>query len=204
MEEQARPAQALVGPKLGIRAGPDRKRAQQQVERASDGPHVGVGAEVAHAAAFAPPDHRRLGPVVVHGQRQPRVALVVLEPDVEPRLELLDQIVLEQERLGLGPDDHPLDVVGGLHHLSGAPSQVGWILEVRVHPGPERLGFPYVEDAAVPVDELVGTRHVGDRTGERTSGHVNSVPRCDQVPCHLGVGITPRGPRTAGASQAVH
>ena len=77
-----------------------------------DGPDVRVRAEVADPGALAAPDHRRPRPLVVDGQGQPRVALVVLQPDVEAGLELLDQVVLEEQGLGLGAHHHPLDVVG--------------------------------------------------------------------------------------------
>ena len=61
VEQEARPAEALVAVELVVRAGADRERAQQQVERLADGVGVRVGPEVAHALALAAPHHHRPG-----------------------------------------------------------------------------------------------------------------------------------------------
>ena len=78
---------------------------------------VAVGAEVADALALASPHHGRPRPLVVEGDGQPRVALVVLQPDVVAGQVGLDERVLEDEGLDLAVDHHPLDVVGLGHHL---------------------------------------------------------------------------------------
>ena len=137
VEQQARAPQALVVPELGVRARPDGKGPQQEVEGAPDGPDVRVGPEVADTGALAAPDDRRFRPLVVDGECQPRIALVILQADVEPGLELLDEVVLEEQRLGLGPDDHPLDMVGRFDHLGRPGGQVDGILEVGFDPRPQ-------------------------------------------------------------------
>ena len=99
----------LVAVELVVRAGADRERAQQQVERLADGVGVAVGPEVAHALALAAPHDHGPGPLVAHGDGQERVALVVAQPDVEPGLVLLDEAVLEHERFDLVAHLDPLD-----------------------------------------------------------------------------------------------
>ena len=124
VEQQARPAQLLVAAELVVRAGADREGAQQQVERLADGVGVAVGAEVAHALALAAPHDHGPGPLVAHGDGQERVALVVDQADVEPGLVLLDEAVLEHQRLDVVADLDPLDRLGRGHHLGGAGRQV--------------------------------------------------------------------------------
>ena len=121
VEQQARPARAAGGwLNLLSRAGADRERAQQQVERLADGVGVGVRAEVADALALAAPHHHRPRPLVVEGDGEERVALVVAQPDVEPGPVLLDEAVLEHQRLDLVAHLDPLDRLGRGHHLGGA------------------------------------------------------------------------------------
>ncbi len=176
VEQEAGAPQALVPAELGVGAGPHGERAQEQVERLADRPHVGIGTEVPHPAALSAPHHRRAGPVVADGDRQPRVALVVLQADVEPGLELLDEIVLEQEGLGLRVHHDPLHVVGLVDHLGGARGQAVRVLEVRVEPLAEGLGLAHVEDPPVPVQELVGPGGVRNRAGQGSGHHATSVP----------------------------
>ena len=87
----------------GVEAPDDRERAPQLAD-------VGVGAEVPGPRNVAPAgdEHpgERLGQR--HGDRG--IALVVLEPDVEPGPVLLDEVVLEDQRLRLGGHDDGLDV----------------------------------------------------------------------------------------------
>jgi hypothetical protein len=106
LEFQAGPG--AVG-EIGVRARAQQKGALQRVERAIDGAGVGEGAEiVALAAARAAMlgQHRR---GMVAGEQDIGEALVVAHQHVEARLHLLDEIGLEQQRLGLGfrrDEDH--------------------------------------------------------------------------------------------------
>ena len=109
VEQQARPAEPLVLVELRRAARADREAAQQQIERVADGVGVGVRPEVAGALALAAAHHHRPRPLLVDGDRQERVALVVAQPDVEPRVVLLDERVLEHQRLDLVAHRRPLD-----------------------------------------------------------------------------------------------
>ena len=98
---QARPAESVVPVELGLRARPDRERAQQQVERLADGVRVRVRTEVADALALLAAQHHRARPLLVERDREVRVRLVVLQADVEAGPVLLDEVELEEERLDL-------------------------------------------------------------------------------------------------------
>ena len=148
---------------LGVRAGPDRERAQQQVERLADGVGVRVGAEVAGVLAPCPAHDRRPRPLVTDGDGEVGVALVVDEADVEPGPVRLDQVVLEHDRLDVARDDDPLDRGGPLDHLGGAGVQVDRVLEVVREPAAQRSRLADVDDPARRVLELVRAGGVGDR-----------------------------------------
>ena len=172
---EARAPQALVADELAIAAAAHRERAQQQVEGLPDGVGVGVGPEVAvlGAPARAAPPDRRPGPLVPLGQHEERVALVVTQPHVEARLVLLDEAVLEHERLDVVADLDPLDALGRGDHLGRPRSQAGRVLEVVGQPLAQRLRLTDVYDPPVLVAELVRARGVGDAPG---GGRSSTVP----------------------------
>ena len=62
--QQARPAQLLVPAELVVRAGPQRERPQEQIERLADRVRVAVRSEVPHALAPRSPHDHRTGPLV--------------------------------------------------------------------------------------------------------------------------------------------
>ena len=112
-----------------VGAGAQREGALQGVERPVDRGSRGEGAEIlvallAHAAVLG--ELRPLGVAADHdvGER-----LVVAQQHVEARLEALDQVVLEQEGLGLAVGDHELHGPGARDHA----------LQAGVEPG--RLGI---------------------------------------------------------------
>jgi len=53
---------------------------------------------------------------MVLGQHQPGIGLVVAQDDVEARLQPLDEVGLQQQRLGLGMGGHDLHGDGVVHH----------------------------------------------------------------------------------------
>ncbi len=92
------------------RAGPEREQAADQVHRLVDRRGRRVRPEVAAAVVdelAGPLDPRE---VVGQGDLDVRVALVVLEPDVEAGLVALDQVRFEQERFRHGVGQGRLDV----------------------------------------------------------------------------------------------
>ena len=117
VEQQARPAQALMAPELVVRARTDREGPQQQIEGFANGVGVAVRAEVAHSLSLAAAHHHGPRPLVTHGDGQERIALVVAQPHVEAGLMLLDERVLEHQRFDVVAHLDPLDRLGRLHHL---------------------------------------------------------------------------------------
>ena len=121
------------------------------------------------------PHHHGAGPLVADGDGQERVALVVHQADVEPGPVLLDQRVLQHERLDVVADLDPLDGLGRGHHLGRAGRQVPRVLEVVRQALAQRLGLADVDHPAVDVLELVAAGRVGDGAGR---GTLTTAPGC--------------------------
>ncbi len=85
-----------------VGAGAQQEHALHRRHRLVHRPGGGERAEIAALARPRAAMLRDLRERVVLGQHQPRVALVVAQDDVEARLQALDQVGLEQQRLGLG------------------------------------------------------------------------------------------------------
>ena len=108
--EQAGPLERpLAVPDLD-RAGPEREEAADEVHRLVDAGRGRVRPEVAAAVVGELPRPLDAREVVAERDLDVRVALVVLEPDVEARLEALDEVRFEQQRLGDGVGDGVLDL----------------------------------------------------------------------------------------------
>ena len=108
--EQARPLERAHAVLDVDRAGPEREQPADEVHRLVDARRRRVRPEVAAAVVdelAGPLDPRE---VVAEGDLDVRVALVVLEPDVEPRLEALDEVGFEEQRLGDRVGQGELDV----------------------------------------------------------------------------------------------
>ncbi len=155
--EQAGPRAVLV---KGIDAGAQKKGALQRVERAIDRPDAGEGAEI---IALARPRAAMLGDlrgVVIPRDQNIGEGFVVAHQHVEARLQLLDEIGLEQQRVGLGLDrdehhvgcrgDHPRDAV----HMAGEAG-------VARHALSHILGLADIEHLAVGGDHAIDAGTVG-------------------------------------------
>ena len=123
--EQARPADLAGALEDPAGAGARREDAQQQVEGLADRPGVGVGTEVADALPLGAAHHLQPRVLLVEGDGQAGVALVVAVADVEARVELLDPGVFQLQGLDLGGDHRPLDRGGRRDHRLGPRMQVG-------------------------------------------------------------------------------
>ncbi len=192
--EQAGPADLPVPLEHPRAAGAGREDAQQHVEGLADRPRVGVRAEVPHALAPRPAVDVQPRELLVHRDGQHRVGLVVAVADVEPRVELLDPVVLELEGLDLGAHHGPLDAGGRGDHLPGARVQAGEVGEVRVEPLAQALGLADVDDPAVRVGEAVHPRGLRDGPRGRAvrGGIGHDLTRVGPVPDTPGSGPVPR------------
>ena len=130
-----------------------------------------VGAEVSGPLSLAPTHHESPGPHVVHGDRQERIGLVVAKANVETRPVLLDERVLEHQRLDLVANRRPLDGLCGLDHLASPRMQVARCLEIIREALPKIGRLADVNHSSVYVLELIRARNFGDRAGWGTSHH---------------------------------
>ncbi len=171
VEQQTGPAEALVLLELRRATCADRERAQQLVERLTDGVGVGVRAEVPRPLALAPAHHQRPWELLVDGDGEERIALVVTQADVEARVVLLDQRVLEHQRLDLVAHRGPLDGLGEGDHLPGPRGQRARIGEVVGQALSEARRLADIDDPAGGVLELVRARGLRDRARWWTLDH---------------------------------
>ena len=108
--QQARPLERPL-PVLDVdRAGPEREQPSDEVHRLVDAGRRGVRPEVPAPVVDQLPGPFDAREVVGQRDLDVRVALVVLQADVEARLEPLDEVVLEEERLADAIDLGDLDV----------------------------------------------------------------------------------------------
>src|SRR5690606_11311872 len=90
-----------------------------------------------------------------------RVALVVAQIDVVARLELLDEIILEDQRLRLGVGHDDLDIRDLVDHHGEAAIARPALVEIGAHPAAKVLGLADVDHLAVGVQMLVHARLAG-------------------------------------------
>ena len=143
---------------LARAARADREAAQQQIERVADRVGVRVRPEVAGALALAAAHHQRPRELLVERDRQERIALVVAQADVEARPVLLDEAVLEHQRLDLVAHLDPLHRLRRGDHLRRARVHVARILEVVGQPLAQARRLADVDHPTERVLELVRAR----------------------------------------------
>ena len=193
---------AAAPPGLRALAGAEQEDLLQQVERAAHLLGVRVRAEVGALAAVALAREVHAREVLVEGDRDVRIGLVVAQPDVEARLVLLDEVLLGQQRLGLGLDDEVLDRVDELAQLD-EPAR-GRAREVRGDALADRLGLAHVEHAPAGVAEQVHAGLVGQRAallGEPAFGAFRSGGDGHLIEDRVG-GWAPRSTSTATRRRA--
>ena len=143
---------------LRVRARSEREGGQQQVDRPAERPRMSERAEVPAALPPDPSRDERPRPRRIRRDRQPGVALVVLESDVEAWLKRLDQGHLEDECLDLSAGHRPFEPISRGDHLRRSGMEVARILEVRGDPVAQGARLAHVEHPALVVEELVAPR----------------------------------------------
>ena len=162
------------------RAGPEREEPADQVHQFVDARRRGVRPEVAAAVVdqlARPLDPREL---VAEGDLDVRVALVVLEPDVEARPVALDQVGFEQQglrdRVGLGhlDVDDPVDDAADAVDLAARRL----LLPVRADATAQALRLADVDDVAARVLHEIDAGLVGQlgQRGGEFGGHAPMLP----------------------------
>ncbi len=158
----------LAGPlEYARRAGADREDAQERIDGVPDRPRMRVGAKVPDPAPLGAAQDRGPGELLVHGDGEVRIALVVAVPDVPARIELLDPGVFELQCLDLGADYRPLDAGGVLQHPLRPRRLTCEVGEVRVQPGAQVLGLADIDHAAALVAELIDAWRLRNRARRR-------------------------------------
>jgi hypothetical protein len=145
------------------RAGPEREEAPDEVHCLVDAAGRGVRPKIPAAVPGQLSRALDAREVVAQGDLDEGVALVVLEPHIEARLEALDEVRLEEEGLAhvVGQGDLDIDdtVQRGLDpegHLAGAA-----LLPVGAHATAQALCLADVQDASSGVAHEVDARLVG-------------------------------------------
>ena len=121
-----------------------------------------VRPEILRSVAHEPPGrlHARERLVADH---DPRVGLVVLEQDVVARLEALDHVVLEQERLALAGDDRVAQVGDPGDHDPHFRALVRFRREVGVDPPVQVFRLAHVDHLSVGAQKLVDAGRLGQQ-----------------------------------------
>ena len=164
--EQARPLEhALALGDVEV-AGAEREDLAQQLQRLVDARGRCVRAEVAAAVAHQAPRPDDAREVLAQRDLHERVALVVAQPDVEPRAMLLDQVRLEQVRLADRVGDDVIDVRDLGHHADDASVLRPARAEVGAHAAPQRVRLADVQDPAGGV-----LHEVHARAGRKPAQH---------------------------------
>ena len=161
-----------AGPRQGAHAvldvdgaGPEREQAAHEVHRLVHRARRRVRPEVPAAVVGQLAGALDAREVVAQRDLDVRVALVVLEADVEPRAEPLDQVRLEQEGLGdrvdLGDLEvrHPVDGLADLVIPAAAARRL--LLPVAANAAAQALGLPDVQHLALRVLHQVHAGPVG-------------------------------------------
>ncbi len=155
-----------------VLAGAQAEDLLHQLDRLLDGPRIGVGAEVAvlavHRAAEVAHARKTLGlrGALVRGPNsrdlQVGVALVVAEQDVELGVQRLDQVVLEQQRLGLGAHHRGLQPRDARNHVADARATVV-LVQVAGDPLLQVARLAHVQHAALRIEVAVDAGQAGQR-----------------------------------------
>ena len=149
--QQARPRPAL---EHRVGAGAQQEGLLQLVQRPVDAAGRGERAEVAARVLPQAAMLLDLRKAMVAGDDDVREALVVAQQHVVARLQLLDQVLLEQQRLGLGLRGQEHHRRRGADHSPYArvgPDRLG----IGRHPLPEVAGLADVEHVAAGVEHPI-------------------------------------------------
>ncbi len=96
----------------------------------------------------------------VAGQRQVRIGFIVPEKNVVARRQRLDQVVLEQQRLGLGARHRGFDRMHLAQHQSDARRDARLLVKIRRDALLEVTGFADIERVAVRAQHAIHAGHV--------------------------------------------
>src|SRR5260370_732190 len=139
-----------------VGAGAERERFSDYVDRLAESVGGTEGAEVASAVFHDFTGDRDSRPSVM-GDLRAQIGFVVLQPDVVLGLVLLNQVVLEDQRLLLAGSDDGVEVADAAHQEAHLEAAVAALAEVGAHAGAEVLPLADVEDFAATTPNPVTT-----------------------------------------------
>ena len=165
--EQTRPS--AIG-EHRVFAGAQAKHLLQQLDRFLHGPGTRVRPEITMPFIDRAPVVRQPRKTARHhrglrsssarsGDLQIRVALVVAKQDVVARLESLDQVVLEQQRLGLGAHNGRLHAHDLADHVTDARTAMA-LLKIVGDAFLQVAGLPHIQHRARRVEITVDARQL--------------------------------------------
>ena len=157
---------------IAVLALPDLEYALQEMQRLAHRTGARVRTEVAAAGALAPAVQRQAGKPVAAGQVDVRIRLVVAQQDIERRLVRLDEVLLQQQRVGLGGGDGDLHVTDAHHQRLGLGIQPR-VAKVAAEAIAQVPRLAHVEQFAGSIVHLVHAAAIGHR-GEK-GGRVEFV-----------------------------
>jgi hypothetical protein len=174
----AGPTLAPVALEAGIRTGAQRKDPLQLAQGVAQRVARGVGTEVDRPIAREAPRLPETGIRLARVDLEAEVVLVVAQPHVVARAVLLDQLVLEEQRLLDARGDDHLDVVDARYQKVHLLPTVSPRAKIGAYARPQALGLADVEDrparAAEQIDAGLG-RERGDALEQARFGIAGRV-----------------------------
>jgi len=150
---QARPG--AIG-EITVGAGAQQKRLLQLIERAIDRRRIGEGTVIGTFAGLGAAVFGDLREVVILGHEDVRERFVVAQQHVVMRFELLDQVLLKQQRFGFRARGEKHHLRCFRDHLGDARGMAAWPRIVR-HPVSQVLGLANIEHPMIGIEHPVHT-----------------------------------------------
>ncbi len=141
-------------------AGAVRKEPPDQLEALRDGLRRGKGTKVAAPIGYHLPHQNHPREILLHGDLDIGIALVILEADVVARVVSLDELGFEDEGLKLALGDDPLDIRDVGDQAGGLGVAQGRLAKVGTHPMAQHQRLAHIDDATVGVAHQVDARLV--------------------------------------------
>ncbi len=142
-----------------------RKGLLQQAEALADGARAGVGSEVTTLGFLRTTVNTQARELAV-GQKHVGVGFIVAQQNVVRRSPLLDQVLLEQQGLGLVGSDGGLDLGDTAHQRGGFRRQAG-LAKIAGQALFEVLGLAHIEQPSLRVEHSVDARTTAAGRQER-------------------------------------
>ena len=129
----------------------NQKIAMNQIHRAMRQVGGKIRAVIDAAILAQPPRHVNARKALAQRQLDVGISLVIAQQHVEARFTLLDEVVLQRQRLFFVVNDDVLDVGRLEDQRAGLGLDLDALHEIRAHPRPQTLRLADVDDLALGV-----------------------------------------------------